>query len=231
MATRTEPIPVNSSVTWWWCWSVGGARVGAAWPGCDAPLRALSDPRALSGDELAEPADLAVNRLETVLLQLERVAVELLSGAPQRAGHLFPSLLEPTAPALEDLQPDVRVGLGEEREPHPEAVVVPCGRATFGELLLQSFLALRRELVDDPAAPARSRLTGLGVGRDQPAGKHLLEARVERAVGDRPQRTEERVDPLAQFVAVQRRLVQQTENGELEHAGPSAHRRPPSRHL
>ena len=57
----------------------------------------------------------------------------------------------------------------------------------------------------------------------KPAALQRGQAGVEAAVGDRPQRAEHALEPLAQLVAVQRRLMQQAEHGELEHAGLSAH--------
>jgi hypothetical protein len=179
------------------------------------------------GDELVEPSDFAIHGLEPVLLQLQGVAVELLPRAPERSRDLLPALLEAAAPALEDLQADVGVGLSEEREAHAEALVLPCRRAPFGKLILQPLLALGGELVDDPAAAAGDGGVGRGVVRgEQPGREHVLQAGVERAVGDRPERSEQRVDPFAQFVAVQGRLVEQAEDGELQHAGPLAHRDP-----
>ena len=113
-------------------------------------------PRAVSfgGDQLVEPADLALHGLEAVALELEGVAVELLAGAGDRGAGVRLALLEPAAPALEDPQPDVGIGLGEEGEPDAEGFVVPRRRAALGELLLQPLLAVSGELVDVLLAPA-----------------------------------------------------------------------------
>ncbi len=83
------------------------------------------------------------------------------------------------------------------------------------------FLALRGELVDDLGSLAAGRL-GLLLG--DPAGpQHALEAGVEGAVRDRPERAEQRVQPLAQFVAVHRRLVEEAQSRDLQHAGALGH--------
>src|SRR4029077_19643768 len=100
-----------------------------------------------------EPTDFALDGFEAVLLELEGVAIELLPGATQAAGHPLPAFFEPAAPALEDLQADVGVGLREKREPDAEALVLPGRRTVLGELVLQALLAFGGELVDDPAAP------------------------------------------------------------------------------
>src|SRR4051794_4973490 len=215
IATRTEPIAVFSSLV---------ETKGNCSDVLRRPARSRRDAVPFGGDQLVEPSHLALHRLEPMLLELHRVAVELLPGATERARDLLSSFLEPGAPALEDLQPDVGVGLREESEAHPEALVLPRRRTTLGELLLQPLLALGGELVDDPAAPTCSGFARRLVGGEQAGGQHLLEAGVERAVGDRPQGAQQGVDPLAQLVAVQRRLVQQAEDGELQHAGPLAHR-------
>src|SRR4051794_15218908 len=105
MATRTEPIPVFSLI--------GLLGCDTSWTSHDTSLCVGYD-AAFGGDELVEPANLAVHRLEPVLLQLEGVAVELFSRATQGARDLFPAFFEPAAPALEDVEPDVGVGLREE---------------------------------------------------------------------------------------------------------------------
>ena len=105
-------------------------------------------------DQLGEPTDLAIRRLEPVLLQLEGVAIQPLAGAGQRRAHALAPFLHPAAPSLEDAQPDVGAGLGEERQPRAEALVVEGVRPDLGQQVGQVFLALGGELVD-PLAPAR----------------------------------------------------------------------------
>src|SRR5690606_2855328 len=99
---------------------------------------------------------------------------------------------------------------------------LPCRRTGLGQQFLKTLLAIGGELVDDLRSTAlerqrRVRLLGPVLG-DQPVGRELLEARIEGAVGERPEHAEQCVEPLAQLVAVHRRLVQQPEHGELEHA-------------
>src|SRR6202012_2313336 len=55
---------------------------------------------------------------------------------------------------------------------------------------------------------------------DQALGVQLVQAGVQRAVGERPERAEQHVQLLAQLVAVHRRSVQQPKHGELQHATP-----------
>ena len=57
----------------------------------------------------------------------------------------------------------------------------------------------------------------LGAGLlDQRGAEHLLQGGVERAVGQHPAPAEHQVEPLAQLVAVHGRLVQQSEDCQLE---------------
>ena len=73
------------------------------------------------------------------------------------------TLLEARAPALEDAQPDLGLGAGEEGEADVEVVVVPGVRAARRDEVLEVLLAVRRQLVGDPGALARRgrRLGGL----------------------------------------------------------------------
>src|SRR4051812_40770527 len=81
-------------------WSGGGAR------GVGLRIGLVSGrAAALVVDELGQPADLAVHRLQAVPLQLERVAVDPLAGAGQRRAQALALPLHGPAPALEDLQP------------------------------------------------------------------------------------------------------------------------------
>ncbi len=146
---------------------------------------------ALVGDELLQPADLALAGVEAVALQFQGVRVEAFGGPAEHVAQAFAPLLDLAAATLEDPQAGRLVGPGEEREVHAEAGVVVRLGAGLGEQLREPFLALGGDLVDDPTAPAgqrrdlvrgdRRRL-GLGdpAGRLQPA-----QGRVERAVADR----------------------------------------------
>src|SRR5690606_16610337 len=133
---------------------------------------------------------------------------------------------QPGAAPFEDPDPGLGVGLREQREPDVEALVLPRGGARRRQGLLQEFLALGRELVDDPRALAREgvRRGGLRVDPDDELTRdETLEGRVERAVREGAERTEQHVEPLAQLVAVHGRLLQQAEDGKLEDAGASTH--------
>src|SRR5262249_41405925 len=210
----------------------GSARcrvvVSRRWRG--APLR-LAARLPLRGDQLVEPADLPLNRLEAVPVQFQRVTVQALPGPRHRRPDAVQALLQPSPAAFQDAQPDVRAGQPEEGERDADPLVSPRGGAGLGQQLLQPFLALRGEPVHDLRPAARQWAAGR-VGlllRDQALRQQLLEAWVERAVTKGTEGTEERVQPLAQFVAVHGGLVQQAEHGQLDHSRrvPTAHATPP----
>src|SRR5690349_3309364 len=184
---------------------------------------------ALGVDELREPADLPLDGLHAVTLELHRVAVHLLLGLLQLVLDPVEPLLETAAPALQDPQPGADVGAAEEREPYVEVVVLPRGRPDVGHQPLELLVAGRGELVDDPLAAARRARLGRRDVLGDPAGlEHLLQRRVERAVGQQPAPAEHAVDLLAQLVAVHGRLVQQPEDGELEGLPTTGHGAAPS---
>src|ERR1022692_750862 len=231
MATRTEPItmllylplPTTDNLRPLLGWS--GV---AAWSVVPGPAARLSVRLPFPGDELVEPADLALDRLQPVTLQLKGVAVDPLPGPGQPGAERIDPLLKPAAPALKDPEPDVRPGLAEECEAHAEAVVFPGRGASLGQQILQPLLAVGGQPVDNlgPASGQRARGVGQCVLGDQAAEGQVLQARVQRAVAEGPERAEQGIQLLAQFIAVHRGLVQQSENGELEHARAlGAHRR------
>ena len=126
-----------------------GARLGlVARAGCS-----------FRGDQLVQPADFPLDRLQAVPVQLEGVAVQALPGPGQGGADALHPLLEPAAPALQDPQPDVRPGLAEEGEPDTESVVLPGGGPRLGEQVLQPLLAFGGQPVDDlrPASGQRPR--------------------------------------------------------------------------
>ena len=74
---------------------------------------------------------------------------------------------------------------------------------------------LRKELasvVGGQQRPRRRLVAG-----DQAGGVHALQGRIERAVGDAAPPAQDGGELLAQLVAVHGRLVQQPQDGELEH--------------
>src|SRR3954452_18564087 len=106
--TRSGPDDVRGSVR---VVRSGGAvrrRCGPRW--CVARVVAFVV------DQLGEPADLAVDRVQAVALQFERVAVQLLLGAPQRVEEPVALALDRAPAALEDPQPHVCGGVPEERQ-------------------------------------------------------------------------------------------------------------------
>src|SRR5690606_34706397 len=84
---------------------------------------------ALVVDQSVQPAHLALDLLEPVALQLERVLVGPVPGAGGGLPHLLEPLGQARAASLEDAQPRLRVRLGEEREAHVEVLVLPRRRA------------------------------------------------------------------------------------------------------
>src|SRR5215469_16261449 len=242
MATRTEPIPMCSLSFF----SSGAAAasagrrrsavlcvaprlavgLGIRWP---AGPRVRRPPRLvvslpLGRDQFVQPADLALDRLQAVPLQLEGVAVDPLPGPGQAGPERLDPLFKPAAPALQNPEPDLSRGQAEEREPHAEPVVLPGRRASLGEQVVQALLSVGRQPVDDLGAAPCEGLRWLGdvLFGDEAAYGQVLQARVQRPVAESAECAEHRVEPLAQFVAVHRRLVQQPEDGKFEHAGPLA---------
>src|SRR5258708_1725311 len=108
MATRTEPIALAPSLI----------RIRFR------PLGGLS----LCSDQLIQPTHLALDRFQTVTLQLQRVAVQALSCAGQGRTHAVEPLFQPAAAAFEDAQPHLGLGVPEEGEMDAEAFVLPSGR-------------------------------------------------------------------------------------------------------
>src|SRR5205085_11481896 len=113
---------------------------------------------ALRGDEVGEPPHLALHGLDGVALQLTDVAVGA-GRSPVGAGPVEP-LLETRAASLEDPQPHLGVGAGEESEPHVEVLVLPRGGTDVGDLAGEVLRAGRSDLVDDPLPPGDSRGDG-----------------------------------------------------------------------
>jgi hypothetical protein len=170
-------------------------------------------------------------------VQLEGVAVHTFPGPGEGRPDAFHPLLEPAAAPLEDAQPHVGSRLAEEREVHPEPVVLPGRGARLAEEFGQPLLAVGGQPVhlQRPAPgpgpgravqPGRAIRPGVGGGglvmvfRDQPRGEKLVQARVQRAVGQRAEQAQHAGYLLAQLVAVHRCHVQQPEHGQLEHRGP-----------
>src|SRR4051794_39783431 len=93
-------------ITCWWCGSGG-----AGWCGRWLFARGLgAGVVLLAVDQLGEPADLAVDGVQAVPLQLEGVAVELLLGAAQRVHQPVALPLDRAPATLEDAQPHVGGG-------------------------------------------------------------------------------------------------------------------------
>ena len=213
---------------------VGIFYLGPVGPGIGArpPAACLRPP--FLGDQLIQPADIALHGLEPVPLQFERVAVHPLAGARERRPQPFHPVLEAAPPALQDPQPDVCPGLAEEREVDAELVVFPGRRARVDELVLEPLLALGGQPVDDlrpagrTARPAVRRRRLVALLGDQALGVQLVQAGVQGAVGERAERAEQHVQLLAELVAVHGRSMEQPENGELKDGSPvAAHGVPP----
>src|SRR5262249_7585057 len=79
-----------------------------------ARVRRLIASQPLRGDQLVQPAHLALDRLQAVPLELQGVPVHPLPGARQPGAEGLDPLFQPAAPALQDPEPDIRPGLAEE---------------------------------------------------------------------------------------------------------------------
>src|SRR5215203_1188284 len=204
-----------------WEVGVGGGRGGtdavrAGWHAQHLRLGAGVGGVAPFGvEELAEPADLALGGLLAVPLQRRGVRVEALSAAGVGAADAFEVLLDPRAAPLEDADPHVALGAGEEREAHVEAVVVPRGGVGPGDEPGEVLLAGCGQLVDH-SGPLPAGGDRVGRLRDEPAVEQPLERRVERAVGQGAEGAEGGVEAAAQVVPVRRTLVEEPEDRELE---------------
>jgi hypothetical protein len=176
-------------------------------------------------DQLVQPADLALGRLQAVPLQLEGVRVDPLRGPAHRGPEVGQPFLHPGPAALEDAQPGGRIGPAEEREADAERVVLPRRRTGVVHRTREVVLAVGRDRVDDLLPPPVRRP---GVGGDQSVAEHRLQTRVERPERQHASPAELGVDALAELVTVHRRFVQQTEYGELQDPTAVSHDPPPS---
>jgi hypothetical protein len=188
----------------------------------DGDGRVRSGAAPFGGDEGVEPADLVRQRIGPVPVQLVEVGVG--RGVRQPRAQPLQAVEEAGAPPVEDPQPDLGAGPGEQGEVDAEALVVGGGGRGVGEEPAQPVRPGVGQPVDDPRAAARCG--GAGVGRDEAGPPHPLQAGVERAVGDRARGVRGVVEPLAQFVAVQRGVGEVAEDGEFEGPRPAcrAHR-------
>src|SRR5580698_752431 len=243
MATRTEPMRIHSLSCATQRWldddrrpaafcgfsapggyaRTGNARAGHGRSGLGARL-------ALGGNELVKPADFALDRFEPVPLEFKGVAVYSLAGPGRRGPEPLKALLQPAAAALENPHPDIGLSQAEEREVDAEAVVLPGRRTRLGQQILESLLAFRGEPVDDlgsswPVQRPDGRVRDFL--RDQAVGQQVLQGRIQRAIAEGAESTQQRVEPLAQLVPVHGGLVQDAEDGKFEHPRSlAAHTRP-----
>src|SRR3954447_19783965 len=109
---------------------------------------------ALGVDEVGQPGDLALDRLDRVTAELGEVAVV---AAPAGGPGPVEALLQTGEPSLENPQAYVGVGAREEREPGGERVVLPGSRARVGDLLTEVLAAGGRDLVGDPLPAGDTR--------------------------------------------------------------------------
>ena len=207
------------------CGDAAGGRPRGVEPG----VRVVA---ALGVDQLREPADLTLDRLDAVALELHGVAVDLpfWCGSLELVLHPVEPLLEPRlrrpsrirsrAPMSVRLKKANRTSkLSSSQAEGPTSAIsrLNCSVPAGGEL------------VDDPLPTAGGPRLGSGHVLGDPAGlEHLLQGRVERAVGQQPAPAEHPVDLLAQLVAVHGRLVQQSEDCELEGLTTTGHGGPPA---
>src|SRR6478672_2352415 len=212
IATRTEPIgrsfPRSLLAESLLVVGRGAGWSGDGWVG-GVPVAALGV------DEVRQPADLPLHRLDAVALELRGVRVDLLLGQRELVLDAVQTLLEAGAAPFEHAQPDLHVGATEEREPDVEVVVLPRGRTHLRHEALELTVTGLGDLVDDPRPPGDRGDRGRGL-LDQRATQHLLQGGVERAVRQHAAPAEHEVEPLAQLVAVHGSLVQQPEDCQLD---------------
>src|ERR1700722_6770570 len=82
-------------------------------------------------------------------LQFQGVAVHPLASPGSCCPESLEPLLEPATAALKNPHPDVGLGQAEEREMHSEPVVLPGRRARLPEQVVEPFLAVGCEPIDD----------------------------------------------------------------------------------
>src|SRR5690349_11386446 len=119
---------------------------------CLAPRRCRGGDVAFGSDQLVEPADLPLRGVLAVLLQGRGVGVHPLAVLGRRGADGGHGRLETAARALEDAEPDLGLGAGEEPEVDVERVVLPSARTGLLGQLLEVLLAVGGELVDDAGA-------------------------------------------------------------------------------
>src|SRR5260221_4019804 len=110
MATRTEPIPMCSfsySQQALRLIQLAAVSVGVVMCVGHVLARGLRVRAPLGSDQLVQPADFALYRLQSVPLQLEGVAVDALPGPCEARAERLDPLLKPAAPAFPDPEPDV----------------------------------------------------------------------------------------------------------------------------
>ena len=164
-------------------------------------------------DQVGQPAHLALDRLDRVPLELGDVAVGARRAAAARARssrswsrERRPSRIRSRTPASVREKNANRMLKSSSSQAAGPASVISRG---------EELGAGRRDLVDDPLAagdPGEAVATSV----TRPGAQHPLQRGVERAVGEQPGPAEQQVQPLAQLVAVQRGVVQEPEDGQLE---------------
>src|SRR5262249_15846296 len=198
MATRTEPISMCSlSSNQQALADVAERRSGSAVSGTasalvgglGAPAPDLWVRPSFGSDQLIEPADVTLDRLQAVPLQLEGVTIDALPGPGEPCPEGFDSFFHAGTPSFQDAEPDIRGGQAEEGEPYTEPVVLPRGWSGLGEQVLQVLFAVGGQPVDDLGTTSGQRLGGfrnLVLGDETPPGE-ILEAGVQGAVSECPE--------------------------------------------
>src|SRR5690606_33771110 len=121
MATRTEPIALAPSLICLGQFLPLVFRYGS--PAAAGPFPFGGGRGASLGvDQLVEPAHFALDRLQPVALEFEGVTVQPVPRPGESRADPLEPFLQTAAPAFEDPQPYVGIGVPEEREVDPEAL-------------------------------------------------------------------------------------------------------------
>jgi hypothetical protein len=151
-------------------------------------------------------------------VELAGVAIQRAAGLLDRFPQPLSALLDLASPALQDAHPRLGGGAAEEGQVNTEAVIGVVLRTGVGEEFVVPFPADRCQPVD-AARSARGRALRNLLG-DQPVGLHPAQRRVERTVGEGPERPEQARQPLTQLVTVHGRVQEQAEDRQFEHCRP-----------
>ena len=150
-------------------------------------------------------------------MELAGVPVERVAGAGHGVAKSLPAFLDLPAATFQDPHPSLGRGAVEERQVYSETVVGVVLRAGVDDQFGETTTAGIGQLIDPPGATQHGGSLGSGIFDDQSVGLHTPQGRVQRAVGEGAESSEQPGQALAEFVAVHRGLLKKTQNGEFQH--------------